>query len=470
MKKVKYLYCLQAIAYALLLIFSLSSCFSDDLVKQTEERGLIIMKLDGMQTRAAGDPLFADDQETEITKVRIFVFAGSALEVNQLFEAGNTTFNNPFVLDVVTGNKDVYVVANENPTLKTALDAVTTRASLFAVLADEINSPIELPLLSMTGSALNVPVIAQDDPNVRNEALVSLTRVAAKISLNFRKDTDADVTITKVSLLSNAGKTTLFSAPPATAVSPQTYWDFTRDLNTPLQLQTTYSAVDEIGDIYVYENLTEGNKANATQLEVEALFNNIPAKYTVYINENISTPGNPGGPNSSVTTPDDHLYQIKRNHEYKLNGTIKKLGEVDGLLLQVRILPWELIETEQTFDEVPPVINIIPEFTTVEGNTTSIANPLEFEFSLTDGPEGATWEATLDNGLEFGFEDIAQTFGEIGDSKTITIKPLKPFSSTITRTTHFYITVTNPNNGEKQKIPLVEGSNETQILITQVEN
>ncbi|HBK41731.1 MAG TPA: hypothetical protein DDZ57_09225 [Porphyromonadaceae bacterium] len=418
MKKTGYSYSLQAIILALALMTSLASCLSDDLLKETEERGLMVLSLKGVQTRAAGDPLLTGDEE--ITKVRIFVFAGETLEVNRLFQTGEETFNNPFILDVITGNKDVYVVANESPILATELSSVTTKAGLFDVLSDEIAAPLALPL-PMTGYVLNVPVIEQPDPAVRNEVQVTLTRVAAKISLQFKKASENDeVKITKISLLSNTGKTTLFPVPPATAVSPQSYWDFTTTLDNPLELLTALSPVNEIGDIYVYENITEGIKTNATQLEVEALFNDVITTYRVYINENIATPGTgtPGDPSSSSTTPGDHPYSIKRGYHYKLNGTIVNMGAYSSLLLDTEVLPWNLLQSTFNYEYVNAVFQVAPK--PPVGSPVKITSPtanINLNFKII-APVGRVWSVSLTNTADFVLiKDAATnayTWGTIG--------------------------------------------------------
>lgn len=341
MKNIRYSYYLRTIVVFLLCISSFTSCIYDDVVEQ-EEHGLIIVKLgfDEIETRAAGDILFPST-DAEITKVRIFVFVGEHLEVNRLFTAGQPSFNNPFVLDVVTGPKDIYVVANESPALSLTLATVTTKSGLTGILADQISSPLTLPL-PMLGSAFNVSVIEKTAPD-RNSITIPLTRIAAKISLRLNKaNPAANVKITKVTLLNNAGKSTLYPIPPATAVVGQSYWNFSKSWITPIDLTTTLSAVSDLGDIYVYENLdgSAANKTNATQLELEALYNNISTTYRVYINENVSSAVNPGDPGSSVTNPNDHLYKIKRGHQYNVDGTIVNLGEITTLEVKVKILPW----------------------------------------------------------------------------------------------------------------------------------
>jgi hypothetical protein len=331
------------------------------------------------------------------------------------------------------------------------LQPITTKAALFSLLADEITTSPALPLV-MTGSALNVSVIEQIEP-ARNEAQVTLTRVAAKVSLQLKKGdlVDNDVQITKVSLLSNAGKTTLFPTPPSTAsVAPQSYWNFTKTL-TPWVLNSTLSANTELGNIYLYENITGGDKTKATQLEIEALYNNIPTTYRVYLNENVNSIVDPGDPNSSVTTPSDHLYSLRRGHHYAVNGTIVSMGEFDGLTHSTNVLPWELLQSEVLFERV----YVISPHPTVANHTFTAINTTDmvtFNFRLSN-PIGATWVAQLSNPIDFEFSTSggAVSSGEVGTEYTISIKPRNAQGST-ERDTEFYITIGGV------EIPLLQGS------------
>ena len=448
MKKTKYLFNILYIMLITTLIVSFNSCLSDDLVQQEEEKGLIIMNLNG-STRAAGDALFLDDEVIE--RVRFLVFVNGVLEKNSLFTAGESNFTNPFVMTVATGTKDIYVVANETTTLSSLLQGVTSKATLFSLLADEISESPSLPLV-MTGSALNVSVVEQVEP-ARNEAQVTLTRVATKVSLQLKKGdlVDKDVQITKVSLLSNVGKATLFPTAPSTAsVAPQSYWNFTKTL-TPWVLNSTFSANAELGNIYLYENNTGGDKTNATQLEIEALYNNIPTTYRVYLNENVNSAPNPGDANSSETTPSDHLYSLKRGHHYRVNGTIVSMGEFDGLIHATNVLPWELLQSEVLYERVftisphPTVTNHI--YTVI--NATDLVT---YSFKL-EHPIGATWVAQLSNPVDFEFSNQggAVSMGDVGTEYSISIKP-RNAQGTTERNTEFYITV----NGAE--IPLLQGS------------
>ncbi len=449
MRKNKYTYYIQSFITALIFVSLFSSCIFDEVVEQSEETGFIIVNLatDGVKTRAAGDPLFTGDDE--ISKARIFVFVGDALEVNQLFTsgAGQDTFTNPFVLEVATGTKDVYVVANETTDLGGRLAGVTTKTGLNAVMADDISSNLILPLV-MTGSKTGVLVDKPIDPNdntIRNSTDITLTRIAAKISLKLKKETDSSVTITKMSIIDNTGKTPIWEG--GVTISDQTYWDF----ESPATAIVLDDEFHDMGTVYVYENLAGNKSNNATMLELEALYNGVSTRYWVYINENITSVGLPGDPSSSVTSPDDHLFSIKRNHSYVLNGTIKSIGEFDGLTLTTNVLPWNYLPAEYIFEH-KYTINPLP---TQSNKTysTGTSGEVSFTFKLTD-PIDATWVANLTNPTDFEF--VGDFQGATDQEKTLTIKASNA-AGTAVRTTELYINVIY--GGNIVEVPLISGSN-----------
>lgn len=318
---------------AALLLLLLSSCsfIFDDYPE--DEQATILLSIDGAKTRA-GD-LFADDAVIE--KIRIIVFTGAALEINEVFNSGEASFDNPFRVKVATGTKNVYVIANETSGLTASLtDGALTETGLKAIMADDITTGLSSPLV-MTGEIPSVELLTAGLHN----ATVTLKRVAAKINLQFKKDTDADVKITKVSLLSNAGKTPVWEG--GATVASQTYWNHATNLSTPQTLTTTpWDALT----LYVYENLgnSSSSKANATQLELEGTFDGTFTTYRVYVNEEVPSPGSISGsdPSSSTvgTPPAAHYYNIKRNHEYRLTGTITRIGEYSSLYIDAKIRPW----------------------------------------------------------------------------------------------------------------------------------
>ena len=431
----------RSIALLLLLFIAIPSCIFDNYPEE-EGQGIIVVSLDGVTTRAAGDPLFTDD--AVIHKVRVFVFIGDYLEKNVLFISGETEFINPFVLEVVTGDKQVYVVANETASLTNTLASITTRSKLMEVMADEISAPLTVPLV-MTGSKGEVMVEKVED-QPRNTADITLTRLAAKINLNFKKETEAEVKITKVSLLSNTRKTLIWDS--GATISDQTYWEHAIDRSTtPIELTSTETSLDAI---YVYENLTGGSKDKATRLEMEALYNNIPTTYRVYVNENVSSVVNAGDPTSSVTTPADHLYSIKRNHAYQITGTITNIGEFDGLTLTTQVLPWNHLSSTVTFDHIYTIDpQPIPDEKTY---TVGTDGTVTFTFTLTN-PIDASWVANLTNPTDFEFVGAYQ--GATDETVNITIKA-KNTAGEQARETEFYINV--GFGGNWTEVPLLSGT------------
>lgn len=376
----------------LLLSIGLNSCIMDT---DLEDCACVVTSISNVKTRAGG--LVTSDDAT-IKKVRVFVFLpGGELEKSVLYQEGDPEFTNPFqICELVKGIKDVYIVANETASLN--LGAIANKTELLAKLATEITAPIDgtQPLL-MTGQALN------QDLTTTTSITIPLTRVAAKISLQFKKQNATDdVKITKVSLLSNTGKTPLWEG--QVTITGQTYWNYSKTLETPLELLTALNPVSDIGEIYVYENLAgSADKDHATQLEVEALFNNIPTKYRVYINENIPSPGSgtPGDPGSSETTPGDHLYTIKRGHHYKLEGTIAKLGEFSSLLLNTEVLPWNLLQSTFNYEKVNADFQVSPKPPVGSPRKiTSLTSNINLLFKI-EAPVGAVWSASLTNTAEF---------------------------------------------------------------------
>ena len=319
-------------ALIMLLMLSLPSCnfIYDNYPEEEAEKAYILLSIDGVKgTTRAGD-LFAND--SIITKLRVIVYNGIIQEKNVLFTSGQADFDNPFRIELSTGTKNVYVIANEGVgALSTSLASTSlTEAGLLALMADDSGAALSSPFV-MTGKILNTPLVQglQQRP-------VTLTRVAAKINLKFKKDTDNSVEITKVSLVNNAGKSTLWEG--AALVGSQSYWS-----HAVANGMTLTSSFQDYLTVYVYENVgnSSSNKSGATRLEVEALYNGLPTTYRVYVNEDVSVANpTPGNPVESETTPKDHFYNIKRNYEYQITGTIKGMGEFNGLTIFTEVQPW----------------------------------------------------------------------------------------------------------------------------------
>lgn len=314
-----------------MLLLSTTGCIFDIPENDEQGEGIILLSLKNGEMQTRGGDLFSGD--ALVTKARVIVFAGSVVEYNHLYMSGDADFNNPIRITVATGTKMVYVIANETSAAMTsALEAVNSIAALEALMADNITAGLTSPIVMMGKKQVDL-----NTPGLKQES-VTLIRAAAKINIKLKKDCIEEVIISKISLLSNTGKTPLWEG--GATVSGQTYWNYSNTLTTPQTLTTSdWDALT----LYVYENLgnSETNKTKATQLELEGTFDGVFATYRVYINEDVSG-GTDGDPSSSTvdTPPAAHYYNIKRNHEYQLTGTIKRIGEHSVLYIKAKILPW----------------------------------------------------------------------------------------------------------------------------------
>ena len=425
---------------AALLLLLLSSCsfiFDDYPEDEDHMKAIIMLSLsrDGAETRAA----FPATGEEAITSARIIVFSGSAVEHNQVYSASNPPFDNPIRITVATGTKTIYVVTNESSAaMANALAAVQSEGDIQEIMADEISAGLAAPFV-MIGKE----TVTLSDPGLSNLTVI-VKRVAAKINLQFKKDTDADVKITKVSLLKNTKKSTLWEGSSLTGT--QSYWNHV----VPNGMVLTNSLQDYL-TVYVYENLgnSAGDKTNATRLEVEALFNSIPTIYRVYVNETIESGSTitPGDPSLSELDRIDSPYNIKRNYSYNITGTIVNIGEFDGLMISTNVLPWSYLPSSVLYDynfTISPQPTESQREYTFDGTGTAI----EFTFTLTN-PINTLWIAQLSNPIDFEF--VGASIGTTGDTVTLTIKPKHAADDTEERTTEFYITA---NNAE---IPIISG-------------
>lgn len=438
MKKVPYIYN-TLMALQMLVFISMLSCSTEDTLVE-EGQGVVQVSLNGSQLRAGS--LYAN--EDLIEKVRVLVFKDDGtIEKNELFTSGDAAFVNPFRVSISTGTKDVYIVANETSGLTPQLVAVNSLTNFESLLAQPITTVLNLPLL-MVGEILSVDIVAKQ----LYAEDITLKRVAAKIKLQFKKDTSADVRITGVKLLKNTGKTVLVEG--GTTISGQNYWDYSFPLGLNLTLTTDYQFISGSETVYVYENLTGGNNENATRLEVDALYNGIQTKYRVFINENVSSPVNSGDPNSSVVDLSDHLYSIKRNYSYVLSGTIQNMGEFDGFSLETNVLPWEKIESEVLYDWVF-VMDPRPATANKTYIVNSMSDEITFSFKLTN-PLEASWTANLTNPTDF---EIINYQGTIDQEVIIKVKARNDQSSS-ERRTELYINA--QYGGNSAEIPLLSGS------------
>ncbi|WP_234215029.1 fimbrial protein [Porphyromonas gingivalis] len=407
----------------LLLTMGAVACTKEDNPDQptSDEVATVKMSLDDVEMRG-GDLYSGEDL---IKKVRIFVFREGlnglwVLDKQKLFASGQSDFQNPFTISAHAGPRQIYVIANEPDALTTKLDKILFKKELEDMQAPDVNGPIVQPF-TMTGMAT-----ATLNPQGTVQANISLNRIAAKITLDIKQVTPGSdvIKITKVQILRNAKNSRLLEG----TNKPTGYWNWENAYDLPLTNDgSTQSIIQASAPLYVYENIgiATDTSNRATQLVVEALYNGIKTRYYAYVNDETATA--------------NHHYSIRRNHHYKLDGTITKMGEFSSLLLTTTVLPWTVENLNYGF-LVPYVAEINPHEVITQDNVVTFENSLSFTVRI-KGRDGSRWKATLDNGLEFGFDSGSAIDGAADGTTvyTIKVKALKPIG--IQRRANLFFTV-----------------------------
>lgn len=412
----------------LLLTMGAVACTKEDNPDQptSDEVATVKMSLDDVEMRG-GDLYSGEDL---IKKVRIFVFREGlnglwVLDKQKLFASGQSDFQNSFTISAHAGPRQIYVIANEPDALTTKLDKILFKKELEDMQAPDVNGPIARPF-TMTGMAT-----ATLNPQGTVQVGISLNRIAAKITLDIKQVTPGSdvIKITKVQILRNAKNSRLLEG----TNKPTGYWNWENAYDLPLTNNgSTQSIIPASSPLYVYENIGSGSDSSgrATQLVVEALYNGIKTRYYAYVNDK-----------TTMMEEDDHHYSIHRNHHYKLDGTITKIGEFSSLLLTTTVLPWTVENLDYGF-LVPYVAEINPHAVITQDNVVTFENSLSFTVRI-KGRDGSRWKATLDNGLEFGFDSGSAIDGAADGTTvyTIKVKALKPNGIGIQRRTNLFFTV-----------------------------
>lgn len=413
----------------MLLMGVLLSCSKDRGESPNGEVAELQLTLPSVSMRAGA--LFTDKGDQKIETVRIFVFnqKGNNIDAQKLFKADTEDFKNSFTMKAHVGTKDIYVVANEPSKLTPELEKVVFVSDLKALtMPNKDDKNMIATPLTMVGDIKNIELKAEG----KTEATVTLTRVVAKITLDLKQDTneEAEVKILSASIDRLPKHSTLF---PKDGWALSNSWTYTQQKEI-MNLTNKANFKSYIADdtLYVYENLgsAQDSTSRAPRLTVTALFNGIETTYHAYVNDD------------KATGATKH-YCLERNHHYKLQGTITKLGEFSALLLSTKVLPWKVEELEKNFLE--------PKATSIDANIVNTDNvitkykPLTFKVKI-KASEGKTWRATVTNGLEFKVEikqgDTIVAEGKVDETEyTVVVTPLKDPDTTKTRTTELFFTV-----------------------------
>ena len=340
-----------AFALSCFFVFALSSCRTEDfppIENEEGEYGYIFATLSTPRNGCALNDIVTDNT---INSVRIFVFIGDYLETQKLFVRGETEWDNPFRLRVVLGQKNVMVVANEQPEMTYYLGRVQTVNDLYDVFAKPIKAPLSFnPAigLPMTGRIDGVSVIDAEPTSTRTD--IRLVHMTARLDIAIVDGSNGRLShINNITLHNNKGISLLWdrSDDAFLKATEDIFFDLEYTANEVAAMRPLNSNKWTLPVLYLYENLHgRDNRDKATRLEIEAVLQiegyddfglpalvYFPIIYSVYINEHL--------PNTStVNSPEDQRFLIQRGHHYRLTGTIWGT-EYTHITVKMEAKPWQ---------------------------------------------------------------------------------------------------------------------------------
>lgn len=359
-----------------------------------------------------------------------------------------------FTLNIKQGAYYLVTVCNETPELSPKLDEITNKEQLAHI---SLTTPDRDDDIVLSGSQSFMIKALEGDPerpaistdNGQNwketRLTVLLRRIASKFSLRLRKKTDKEsdkVWITKVELINLAKHSFLQEQPYTGAFSEEVI--FTG--NTELMQNDSYMPVssDIILNEYLLSELQNSEQCAAFRISATyARSGQLPADVT-YI--------------SPVTGIDAANYSLKRNNHYRVDATIRQIGEIEyATTAGYEIADWE--NTDNGNVNIGGVITVSRKVWSdgthlnTDGTIDIMANSsITFEFGLAS-PNGARWTAMLSNNIDFEFDlsgdGVREGVTRPGVVYNIRIRPKRIISSLEGPvTTEFYILVDNGNSIE----------------------
>lgn len=369
------------LALSALFLTALSGCKRSDL-RETLEPATVQLSIPTMTLR--GEQLFVEE-DLPVQTIRILVFnqIGGALDVQQSFTTP-TDLSDWLLVEAHEGAKDIYVIANESPAMSDALNKIVFKQDLLRMAIPDVDSNgTSADRIVLVGKSESTITLTK---NQTTQTEVALIRSRAKITLDLNLETKAgdDIIIYSASIDRLPQTSMLFTPDPYRLGDT---WIYTKEERVvPRNHETTPYILDKT--LYTYENIGSAKDTvdRAPRLVIEALYNGVPTTYTAYIND--------------ATSDADHHYALHRNCHYQLTGTITKIGEHNALVLQTKVLPWEVEESEKKLD-VPKIVSLSPDPTATYYVTDTEA--AEFKVKISSSTDPSKWRATLTNALDFKF-------------------------------------------------------------------
>ncbi|WP_418313679.1 fimbrial protein [Porphyromonas sp.] len=386
------------LALSALFLTALSGCKRSDL-RETLEPATVQLSIPTMTLR--GGEFLVDDLPVQTIRILVFNQTGGALDVQQSFRNPESDLSDWLLVEAHEGAKDIYVIANESSAMNTDLNKVIFKQDLLRMAIpdkDPSNATKPQPIL-MTGQG--TATLKKDQ---KNEVTIALVRSRAKITLDLKQKTPADdqIIIRSVSIDRLPQTSMLFTPDPYHLGDT---WIYTKEETATLVNNGAATSYIPDKTLYTYESLDNAKDIvnRAPRLVIEALYNGVPTTYTAYIND--------------ATSDADHHYALHRNCHYQLTGTITKIGEHNALVLQTKVLPWD-VETSEKKLEVPKIVSLSPDPTATYYVTDTEA--AEFKIKISSSTDPSKWRATLTNALDFRFDITSGAVREgLADGTTV---------------------------------------------------
>lgn len=355
------------------------------------------------------------NNENEINTIRICICNRNIVEKTKLF-SGTEIMDNTIQITTTEGEKIIYAIINETNDLTIKFNSAITQEQIKNIITNNSTKSISRPFV-MSGST-QVTINSQIQDQTVN---INVKRIVARIKLNIKKSEESlsDILIKGIKLRRIPTKTYTIKSKNNQVTE---FYSFEKQLEIPYNLTTEnyeFNWSENEKYFYLYENINTNNDTTgkATFIFIDAIYNNVPTRYKAYIN------------NINAT---NSRFSIKRNYEYRLEATIQNIGEYDGLVFNTQVIPWENTVLNKTFGEA----SFDGEWKSGQA-IDNATKKVEYKFKL-NLPEGASWKATITNGLDFKIDGIQE--GITGKEYTIKIIALKNLNNSA-RKTEFYITV-----------------------------
>lgn len=391
-----------------------------------------------------------------------------------LSDQGGATNVGSFLASLKPGHYQIHAIANETSAMTTLLQNVVDTDDIRAVT---VQGPYTEPNLVMYASkrieirplgnniAQTTAEVKEDGESVWKSALpLTLERMAVKISLGIKKITTNPADQFRVK------KVEVVQLPQNSYLMPKNYTGALANVatiynNATGMLFSTNAApsdpVTQVGSGVIVPEYLLGvqDPEFAAIIQISATYNNVDVLYRIPVRRNLSVAD----------------YSLYRDCHYMVNLTITKAGDVDyNPYVEYSVGGW----TDATGEEINVGGTITFSGTWAAGttivNTKTVAvynnGYVEYQFVLIN-PSGATWFASLSNGLDFAFDysDSAVSSGNArpGHTYTIRIKPLRTVSVSGVQT-QFYITVISGST--PVEIDLLNGApgSNNRLVVTQI--